>query len=380
MSAAAIVGAIIFLLLIVGAVVGVVVLQKKGLLSKTLAPATTMPATTLPPTVIPTTVATPTPSPTVAPATAAPVTMDLTTAAPLTMAPTSPVPVPTSPVPVPTTAATFYLYTYPGWDAPGNDLASWPVLSFPFASITSARAAYPSMVGWVNDGQTIWLKSAIGPLASTSVPGKYVAAFARIASYTGGNWGINGVTGDLSPARWVSPVSAATSPAPTLDPHRTLHACLYPGVDCVGNDIASWPISSYPYTNVANAIKAYPNCVGWVYDSQNKIVFLKSAFGGTSAVQPSKFTVTLNGALPSQQLPYFTQNFYADGLNITSDILYGINGSVPLKATLAPVCNTSACNAVMARYKANSWFWDHSTAFAECAACPDISYSQYTAA
>ena len=196
MSAALLV--ILLLVVVAGAIAAVVVLQKKG--TQTIAP--TVAPTTVPAAIVASATSV---QPSVAPASAAPVTA-APTASP-TASPTAlTVPVPTAlTVPVPTAAQSqsLQLFSYPAVDAPGSDLGAWPITSFPYASLAAARSAYPSMVGWVNDGHSIWLKSYVGQAISTSVPGMYLATFAAVNAPVGSQVQVLQVTGDMSPARYV---------------------------------------------------------------------------------------------------------------------------------------------------------------------------------
>ena len=162
---------LILLVIIILGIVAVIVLQSMGIINltglkataPTTAPAsvTTAPAsmTTAPAGTNPTT-----PAPLVASAAGSSVTGAPVTAAPATTAPVTSAPVIST------------VYSYPGWDAAGNDIASWPVSKFPYATLTAAAAAYPQMVGWVNDGQTIWLKSGLAT-PNTQPVTKYLAVF-----------------------------------------------------------------------------------------------------------------------------------------------------------------------------------------------------------
>ena len=66
------------------------------------------------------------------------------------------------------------IYSYTGVDAPGNDIIALSIAQLSSRTLAYLAKQYPNMVGWVADGQTLWVKSALTSFVSAP-SNKYVA-------------------------------------------------------------------------------------------------------------------------------------------------------------------------------------------------------------
>ena len=234
-----VVGLLVFVLI---GVIVVIVLESMGLLGgNTVVTAAPTSVPTSAPTATPSTYVAPVVAPIVAPSTSSPVVVVKSTAPTVSSGNTNTV--------APAVTNSFNtIYGYSGFDAPGNDLASLPISQVP-NNLMAMVLQYPTMAGWVSDGQTLWVKSALTGIVSAPTT-KYIASLTAMTIPNATPTQTQITPGTFSPAAFFPPgvyttytnydlggsdvSSMAASPADCLNACTTNAACSYVVTDNTG--------------------------------------------------------------------------------------------------------------------------------------------------